>query len=277
MGISSNSADSGLQDILSQINAQTGHFGVNNGDSLPGGVPPGSLATWQDDSNFYLSKSDGSRQFGAPFSIPKGVTGLAPLTSSAAPPTTDDLPNDGDFGFHLDTSTGFYWWALNDAGAVVFPVTAFDHLTGTLSLEQHGDLSGDSSTKHKFAQISGIITDAQHGNRGNSGGSAHDIATASDHGFMSTANFSKLALYPADCTTTATDSNAVQRSAGNVNVVTVTANTGYKVGANLVVGAREAAVPDLATDGSETTVTICTKVNTLLSKLRASTGHGLIG
>lgn len=38
--------------------------------------------------------------------------------------------------------------------------------TGGLSLTQHGDLSGDALTKHAMGQVSGVITDTQHGSRG---------------------------------------------------------------------------------------------------------------
>jgi hypothetical protein len=40
-------------------------------------------------------------------------------TSSATTPTTTEFPNDGDWGFHSDTVTGFHYLAINRSGTVV--------------------------------------------------------------------------------------------------------------------------------------------------------------
>lgn len=172
MSISSNNQAPDIQDILAQMNAQTQHFGVDTGDALPGGVNPGSLSTWQDEAKFYLSKADSSRQFQTPFALSKGLSSFLPISRSALPPAVADLPADGDFGWHLDTLTGFYYWALNDAGAVVFP--NFASISGTLN----------------FTRLAGELTDSQHGDRG--GGSLHAVATDSVDGFMAASEHEKL-------------------------------------------------------------------------------------
>lgn len=215
MAVSSNNQAPDVQDILAQMNAQTQHFGVD--DALPGGVNPGSLATKQDEDNFYFYKADSSRQFGEPFTLSKGLSNFLPISRSATAPTTDDLPEDGNFGWHLDTVTGFYYWALNDAGTVVLQNIAT--FTGTITAAQHGDLSAETSDMHSFDSITGHISDAQHGTRGSA--ATHSAVVASGAaGFMIGTDKAKLDNYPADCTGSfidpVSDSNAVQRSSGNI-------------------------------------------------------------
>lgn len=256
------------------MNAQTVHFGVDNGDSLPGGVTPGSLATWQDESNFYLSKADGSKQFAAPFSIPKSLTGFSGLTESATVPTTTDLPDDGNFGWHLNTATGEYSQAYNDGGVIVFQslstlTGSISDLSGSITEAQHGNLA--TGTLHPFTVISGSINDAQHGNRGNNSGSAHDVVITSAggagvHGFMHRDDKAKIDRYPLDCTTVYNDSNAVQRSAGNIS------GTKFSVNGVQIITSQGAAINDAPTAPADLDV-LTTKFNQLLARLRA---HGLI-
>lgn len=50
----------------------------------------------------------------------------------------------------------------------------------------HGDVTAEGGTMHTMAQISGVIDDTKHGNRG--GGALHAVATTSSAGFMSAAD-----------------------------------------------------------------------------------------
>lgn len=115
-----------------------------------------------------------------------------------------------------------------------------------------------------FTALSGSITAAQHGTQ--TVATLHAVADASNNGFMSAANFSKLALYPGDCTTTANDSNAVKRNSGAINA------TQYNVSGTKVVGAQGAAVTN-ANTAAPSAADCATTINTVLARLRA---HGLI-
>lgn len=244
--------ESGNRDAWDQQNSKTQLIGAQNG-KLPNGAPPGSLATWTDSSAIYFSVAGPDRNFASSLRVSRAVTLYTGLTTTALPPTTTELPKSGSFGWHLDTNTGAYYWALNNAGTIVYPnflgitgtISTLQHgdlstavatfhtfaqITGTITIAQHGDMSGGATTDlHKFAQINGVITDTQHGARGNISGTAHDVVVASGNaGFMSGADKAKLNNYPADCTTVYNDSNAVQRNAGAVNGLTYRVN-GTKV------------------------------------------------
>lgn len=299
MGISVNSQEQWPQDLQDQLNGQTGHYGIANG-KLPGGVTPGSLASYQDENALTFHIADNSRNFTAGVRIPKTLTFFTGITRSTAAPTTTELPAAGNFGWHQNTSTGAYYWAYNDAGSVVFP--SFASVTGTITGDQHGDLSAfvgilhdftqiqgvitgtqhgthsGAGTFHSFLGITGVITDAQHGSRGNISGTAHDLVTAAEHGFARKADYSKLLLYPPDCTTVHNDSNAVQRSAGTINA------DRYAVNGTQVVGARDtswalsgAYTPRSNLNGAANTLSTATLADYFYTLVQSLMTHGLIG
>lgn len=237
MTISINSRDPAIQDLMQQLNAQAGHVGISPQGALPGGVAPFSLASRWTGEAMVFHPADSSGQFKQGISIPRNVTYYTGLTSTAAAPTTAELPNDGSFGWHHNTLTGNYYFAYNDGGVIRYPSFAsitgnIQDIPGQITAGQHGNLT--SGTLHSFAVISGSISAAQHDNQTN-GGLHAAVVAAGASGFMTGADKTKLNNYPADCTTVYNDSNAVQRSGGLINAA------GYYVAGTKVVGARDTA------------------------------------
>lgn len=299
MAVAVSSSDAAVQDMQDQINGGTRQYGISPGGALPSGVSPYSLATQQTATTLNFHVADSRGVFGNAIQFPKTLTLYTGLTESASGPATSDLPSDGSFGWHLNTTSGRYAFAYNDSGTIIFPNLTYisgtitntqhgnlagqggtDHdltqisgnisvIPGSITLSQHGDLSGLGGTSHGFGQISGTITIAQHGALGNLSGTAHLAVTTSVDGFMSASDKTKLNNYPADCTTVATDSNAVQRSSGAVAASQFNAVSRYTVGANQVVGAQRPAIAD-ATNAAD----VITQLNLWLASARA---HGLIG
>lgn len=207
-----------LNNAQDQSNGQTRFYGIANGGTLPAGATAFSSALWTDSTNFYLAQAGSDGTFTTPLTIPRDIATSSgrylTLTTSALPPAVADLPADGNYGWHLDTSTSAYYWAYNAAGVIVYPnflsisgtITGTQHsdlsafvgtlhgmaqISGSISAAQHGNLSG-TGPFHAFQGITGVITDTQHGAR--SGGTAlHPIAVASGTaGFMSGTDKSKL-------------------------------------------------------------------------------------
>lgn len=301
MGISLNTRDPAMLDLMDQLNGQTRMHGTLDG-SLPGGVTPGSVAIYQTQDGFFFHQADSSRNFGDGFKIPTSAQGLTSLTSSITAPSTADLPNSGDFGWHLNTATGAYYFAYNDVGGIVYPDFAsvagtldFSRLEGALTLDQHGDLSGDSVTKHKFLQISGTITATQHAAQ--TVGTLHAaVIAAGASGFMTGADKTKLDNYPADCTTTFNDSNAVKRASGVVNAtqynvsnirVVTSRQQGWAVASGTAARITFATynAPTISNPPTQAEVQaianhveiLSQRMKAIIDDLHSSAGHGLIG
>lgn len=127
-----------------------------------------------------------------------------------------------------------------------------------------------------FTSIGGTITAAQHGAL--AGGTLHaEVIAAGAAGFMSGADKTKLDNYPPAATTTANDSNAVQRNSGVIN------GTQYNVSGARVVTARQAGWT-VATGGVRNALTAASSqadhneaLRALIIDLHSAAGHGLIG
>lgn len=284
--VSTSSTDADVQSLQDQLNGQSRQYGITNG-TLPQGAPAGSIATYQTATTVNIHFADSKGQFGNPIAIPKSLQYFTGVTSSAAAPTTTEIPTSGGFGWHLNTSTGAYYFALNSAGAIVYPNLA--GISGTLTVTQHGNLAGTVTTLHDFDQISGTLTAAQHGNLAT--GTLHPFAvisgsiTAAQHGAQtdstlhaaatgSTAGF--LSASDKTLINTATSSgtaNALCKrdatGAAAFDFVNVSTN-GYRVSGTKVVGAQQGAVADAT--GASLANAVAT-INSLLAKLRT---HGLI-
>lgn len=226
---STSSTDAEVQGIADQGNSQARVFSAAD-RRVKAKAPAGSMTTRFTKTHVHVIPHDSKGAPGAPVSIPKSLTNYVGLTVSAAAPGLTELPEDGSFGWHHNTSSSAYYFAYNDAGTVVFL-----------------GLSG----------MAGTISDAQHGSR--AGGTLHPDANGTTSGFMPAAAVTKLGNYPASCTTVANDSNAVQRNSGAIN------GTQYNVSGTKVVGAQGAAVADAGATLASTTA----QLNTLLARLRA--------
>lgn len=200
-----------LNNAQDQANGQSRFIGVANNSPLPAGATAGSLAQWSDADNYYFSQVGSGGAYTDPLTLPRDISATSDkaklyitLTTSALPPSTTDLPLDGNYGWHLDTSTSAYYWAYNAAGVIVYP--NFLSIAGTITLTQHGNLGSGATKPHDFTQFSGTIsnaqhalvtgsgapfhnfvdigstiTDAQHGSR--AGGTLHSLVTTTVDGF----------------------------------------------------------------------------------------------
>lgn len=123
-------------------------------------------------------------------------------------PTVDAFPNEEDYGWWIDESAGKAYWSINVGGTVYFTTSTVGGIN--------------------FTEISGTITDTQHGNLGRqTGGSPHHTnATTTQPGFLSTTFFDLLN----GATSAATASTLVLRNGtGGANfggTLTVVAITG---------------------------------------------------
>lgn len=105
-------------------------------------------------------------------------------------PTVDAFPNEEDYGWWIDEAAGKAYWSINVGGTVYFTTSTVGGIN--------------------FTEISGTITDTQHGNLGRqTGGSPHHTnATTTQPGFLSTTFFDRLN----NATASATASTLVLRN-----------------------------------------------------------------
>jgi hypothetical protein len=270
-----------LLDLQAQLNARPQTLNTRPGGPLPV-TAPGSLHTVRDENGMTLHITGPNGVPGTGFHIPSSINLFAGVTTSTGAPTTTEYPDDGEYGFHYRSSNDRFYWTVNYGGTIRFPHLAtlegaVSDLSGTITLTQHGDLSGDALTKHKFAQISGAITATQHGSQ--TLATLHAVADASNNGFMTAAQVTKLANYPADCTAVANDSNAVQRVAGVINAVSYNSTGVRVVGARQTGWALATGTADRTTFATATVTLaeLAQRVKALIDDLHATAGHGLIG
>ncbi len=207
-------AQAALED---QINGSAQYAGASG--RIPFGRPSGSLAGRAVPNGIALSISAGGKQTTEKV-LSDEATDLLAVSFSDSDPTTDDFPNDGDWGWHFNTTSSIFSFARNYQGTLYYPNPG-----GAVS----------------FVGISGNISDAQHGTR--AGGTLHPNVTTSVSGFMSATDKVKLNNYPADCTDTtgSGDSNAALRASGFLRAHDFVANSAgkYFVGTDQVVEARK--------------------------------------
>jgi hypothetical protein len=188
----------------------------------------------------YVTFSQGASK-GTSYSIrlPRALAQYVALQSGSGAPDVDaNFPNEGDFGWYVDTDGPTYYWVVNYGGALVSPTLST--LPGTLTFAQHGDLSAGVGTTHGFAQISGTITAAQHGDftAVAANDNLHALATAARPGFLSATFFSLLN----GATAAQTANTLVKRDgsgAANFQDVGVPNGGAYYVNSQQVVGARQ--------------------------------------
>jgi hypothetical protein len=187
------------------------------------------------------------------------------IRSGTAAPTTDDFA-DGQAGWWYNTATSTMYSVANFGG------TIYNVNPATLGIA--------------FTNISGAITDDQHGARGRvtSGTSPqplHTNATSTQAGFMAATDKAKLDA----ATDTATASVIMMRdSNANAFAARFDATTSFRIGGTKVVGARQTgwAIPTGTTargtfdTESVTLVQLARRVYSLIADLGATSGHGLI-
>lgn len=154
-----------------------------------------------------LPGNQNSREY---FVIPRDTASNLGTQEGTGVPTTTGFPNDGDYGWWIDAAAGKAYWTVNNNGLIFYATS--------------------TTTGINFTDITGELSDAQHGDRGRAvgGNPMHTNATATESGFLSTAFFTDLN----DATASATASTLVKRNGtagasfgGTVNVV-VLAGTG---------------------------------------------------
>ena len=133
--LSTSGGDKNSRILLDQINARTRQRAVKNG-KFPADLKSGDGTTRISGDTLHLGQSDGKQV--REFPISRALTQFTGLTSSDTLPTTDDLPTDGDWGWHTDTVTGFTYFARNIADVIVYPTSAFTSITGSITAAQHG-------------------------------------------------------------------------------------------------------------------------------------------
>lgn len=244
-----------VADLQNQINAQgrilphedegTRPRGLRKHDRLMGRGKRGTVTVVPDGKGGAASQE-----------VPDSVTQFQDPQSNQGPPTTANFPTVGDFGWYRDTTGNKTYFVQNRAGNVegVTP----------------------SALGINFTDISGTITDAQHGNR--AGGALHAAVTSSVNGFMLATD--KVILDAA--TNSPTASTLVLRgSGGGINALA------YNVSGTQVVQARGTGYLNISTtslkDGSAITTTFNATNFALLVRFTATvfdylgvSGHGLI-
>lgn len=262
-----------LYDLQAQANSRTAQRGISN--RRPAGTKRGDTTTRIANGNTVAVATYDSKGKFIEKVLPSDINSSVAFKTGAVPPVVADYPNDGDNGQFYDTALQQLYIVRNYLGTLIYP--NFVSISGTISAAQHGDLSGAGATPmHAFTQMAGAITAAQHGSL--AGGALHDAATGAANGFMTAADFTKLA----NAVSTATASRLVIRDAtagaafggtltaaaisasGNINTTTF-----YEVDGVQVVKEQQAAIA--GADGTLADAT--TKLNLVIGRLRA---HGLI-
>lgn len=200
--------------------------------------------------------------------ISRGASDITGVQTGTAPPTiVDNFPTENEFGWYLDTNSGYNYFSLNYQGTL--KNITLNTLEGELTNDLHGDL----------------------GRRTTAGNPHHTNATDTQPGFMSIAHFTLL-----DEATDAADPDTLAMRDGSggiafttidgtaITCTTVDAVTSYSVGGTKVVGAQGAAITPVSGTAAVTydaaTRTLIndntTAINLILARLAAATGHGLI-
>lgn len=178
-------------------------------------------------------------------------------TGTTAPTVDDNFPNEGDFGWYVDT-----------VATKTYLVVTYNGALSTIS---------PSTLGINFTDITGTITAAQHGNFTAiaANDNLHALATTARPGFLSSTFWNRLndaTNAPDPSTLVFRDSNGDTRCR-RFNAVTSASGGGIAVDGSIVVRDRQAAIAD-ATGASLANTTAT--VNLILHALRNSTGHGLI-
>lgn len=229
---------------------------ITRGGLLPKGLTEGSTGTAPTGDGGITLTTVGTANQQTTLNISAALTLYVALQTGTAAPTTAQFPQEGNFGWYVNTATSDVYWVINRGGSVVGPT---------------------------IGTFSGNISDSQHGNRGRlvNAAAMHTGATTSEAGFMSSADKTKLD----DATNnTVASTLALRTSGGNcnfatVNLVTIGGTAGQlQVDGIKVVGAQGNAVANaVAAAADPPTQTefnnFVTQFNTLLGRLRT---HGLI-
>lgn len=154
-------------EIEDQVNAQADTFsgvqagGINTtnqgkaGDiivgynSTTGDLTVGVKAAAGSDKTYTLNKQ--TQQVATQTVPAKPSDSYIPLSTSNTTISTTDLPQNANFGWHLNTSTGFYSWGYNANGTIVYQ--NLRDFAGTISATQHGNQT--VTTLHAAATSSG--------------------------------------------------------------------------------------------------------------------------
>jgi len=191
----------GLQDVQKAINGQPALRTVS-GNKLPQTMKTGDFLPVLTASGISITiggAKNTRRSINIPSDLSSSLKGYkAPQTGIVPPSITDNFPASGDFGWYSDTLAGLNYFVINDSGTLR-PLSlstlngTFADITGTISAAQHGNLTSGGPL-HNFSVISGTITSLQHGKRGLTDGTdpLHPYASHTSDGFMSKEHFDLL-------------------------------------------------------------------------------------
>lgn len=180
---------------------------------------------------FALPGARNTREY---FVIPRDTAHNLGIQEGTGVPTTDGFPNDQDYGWWVDTAAGKSYWALNVGGLIYY-------VTSTV-----GGIN--------FTDITGTISDTQHGNRGRAtgGNPMHTNGTATEPGFLSTAFFTLLN----DATASATANTLVLRGAGGGTNFGGTVNVAALTGTGLISTSGNMSAVDVTGSGTAQGATV---------------------
>lgn len=249
-----------ISDLQRQLNAQgrvLPHVrngvqprGMSNGDRLMGRGTRGNITGIPDGKGNVITQE-----------VPDSVTQFQDPQTGAGAPTTANFPVIGDFGWYRDTTNNVTYFVQNRSGAI--DNISLSTFTGSIS------------------DLSGTITDAQHGAR--AGGTLHATATGSVAGFLSATDKSLINT----ATDAATGSALCQRDVnGDLTVRRMNSNR-YNVAGTQVVSAQGTGYLNISVtslkDGSAITTAFNATNFGLLVRFTATvfdylgvSGHGLI-
>lgn len=136
---------------------------MSRGDLASSLVPRGCMFTLAGDKNTRRS-----------IIVPDDIIQNLGTQFGTGVPTIANFPTENDYGWWIDTAAGKAYWSINVTGTIYYTTSTIGGIN--------------------FTDISGTITDAQHGNLGRqTGGSPHHTnATTAQPGFLSTTFFDRL-------------------------------------------------------------------------------------
>lgn len=121
--------DTAIMSLVDQLNASANGIGIPPNGAYPQRAQPFTPSLQMVSGGVVLNQADSSGKYGQgifvpsglPLNIPASVLLYTGLTTSTSPPSTTDLPSNGSWGWHINTSDNSFYWAYNNAGTILLP------------------------------------------------------------------------------------------------------------------------------------------------------------
>lgn len=121
--------DTAIMSLVDQLNASANGIGMPPNGAYPQRAQPFTPSLQMVSGGVVLNQADSSGKYGQGIFVPSGLPTNIPasvllytgLTTSTSPPSTTDLPSNGSWGWHLNTSDNSFYWAYNNAGTILLP------------------------------------------------------------------------------------------------------------------------------------------------------------